>query len=161
MAVFMLLKIINQVGIRMLKAAEKYHRTFLEVFQDALRFHKRKSGLTSQQLADRIGVEKTTVDKWMIGESSPQCSNLMALTHVFGAEFLNEILLPFGFVGLTEIDCPETNPFRALSQINNSSAVLSMALSDQRIDHTEIPKVTRALDESIEAMQRLRKDLTK
>lgn len=129
----------------MLNVAEKYHQTYLFVFHDTLRFYKRQAGLTSQVLADRIGVEKTTVDKWLRGESAAQGGNLIGLFQVFGAGFINDLLRPFGFGGACEVDGGDCNPFIVNATAADALSVLSRALHDGRIDHIETPDVQKQL----------------
>ena len=48
-------------------------------------FGLRKSvGLTQEQLADKLGVERTTVAKWETGEASPRADKLPKLAEVLG-----------------------------------------------------------------------------
>lgn len=129
----------------MLNAAEKYHVNYIAAFHETLRFHKRQAGLTSQTLADRIGVEKTTVDKWLRGESAAQGGNLIGLFQVFGASFINDLLRPFGFGGTHELDEGDSNPFVVNATTAEALSVLSRALRDGRIDHTETPDVQQQL----------------
>lgn len=143
----------------MLNLAQKYQQTYLESFCEALRFHKRKHGLTSQIIAEKIKVEKTTVDKWIQGIWAAQGGNLIALIHLFGADFINDILRPFGFAGVYEIDGSETNPFIANAAIANGLSVLSKALRDGKIDHTEKPELKKQLKNLINEATSLLSDL--
>lgn len=128
-----------------MKIALRYHEQFLAVFYETLRRHKRQAGFTSQELAERLGVEKTTVDKWLRAESAAQGGNLIALFKLFGADFINDLLRPFGFMGTSEFDGGQSNPFLVNATAGDLISELSNALRDGRIDHTEAPEVRKQL----------------
>lgn len=45
---------------------------------------RRKSGLSQEQLAERIGVTRQAISKWELGTSTPELENLLALCDCFG-----------------------------------------------------------------------------
>ena len=46
---------------------------------------RRRSGLSQEQLAEKIGVSRQAISKWEQGLSTPELDKLMALGKVFGA----------------------------------------------------------------------------
>lgn len=128
-----------------MKIALRYHEQFLSVFYETLRRHKRQANFTSLELAERLGVEKTTVDKWLRAESAAQGGNLIALFKLFGSDFINDLIRPFGFLGTCEFDGGQSNPFLVNATAGDLISELSNALRDGRIDHTEAPEVRKQL----------------
>lgn len=45
---------------------------------------RRRSGLSQEQLAERIGVTRQAISKWELGSSTPELENLLALCDCFG-----------------------------------------------------------------------------
>ena len=45
---------------------------------------RKRSGLSQEELADRIGVSRQAVSKWERAESSPDTDNLIALANTYG-----------------------------------------------------------------------------
>lgn len=60
-------------------------------FGEKLRGHRKKLGLTQEEVADRIGVSGQAVSKWETGECLPDCFNLRAVAEVYGVSL--DILL--------------------------------------------------------------------
>lgn len=129
----------------MLNLAEKYQQIYALEFSQILQRHKRASSLTTQQIAGHLGVPKTTVDKWLTGETAPHAGNLMALAVCLGAGFLNDVLRPFGFSGVHEIDAGACNPFVVNATAADALSVLSRSLQDGVIDHQEAFQVRHQL----------------
>ena len=46
--------------------------------------YRRKSGLSQEELAAKLGVSRQAVSKWESGASDPSTTNLMALAKLFG-----------------------------------------------------------------------------
>ena len=44
---------------------------------------RRKSGLSQEQLADKIGVSRQAISKWECGQSTPELEKLMAMSELF------------------------------------------------------------------------------
>jgi len=42
------------------------------------------NGWTQEELAEKIGVSRSTIAKWEVGRGRPMISNLLALSDVFG-----------------------------------------------------------------------------
>ena len=56
--------------------------------------YRRKSGLSQEELAAKIGVSRQAVSKWENGTSDPSTSNLFALAKLYGIsveELLKEV----------------------------------------------------------------------
>lgn len=45
---------------------------------------REKAGLTKKQLADKLGVDISTVCKWETGENRPMADGLLQLSELFG-----------------------------------------------------------------------------
>lgn len=54
-----------------------------ETFNERLRDLWLKSGLTQKQIADRIGVERKSVGKWISGEFTPNLMSFIRLCRLF------------------------------------------------------------------------------
>ena len=55
---------------------------------------RRKSGLSQEQLAEKVGVSRQAVSKWENGTSDPSTVNLLALAKLYGVsadELLREV----------------------------------------------------------------------
>ncbi len=46
--------------------------------------HRRRMGLSQEQLAERLGVSRQAVSKWELDESLPELDKALALCRVFG-----------------------------------------------------------------------------
>ena len=53
--------------------------------------YRKKSGLSQEELASKIGVSRQAVSKWERAEASPDTDNLILLAKVFGVT-LDELL---------------------------------------------------------------------
>lgn len=54
------------------------------MLSEKLYAHRRRSGLSQEQLAERIGVTRQAISKWELGSSTPELENLLALCECFG-----------------------------------------------------------------------------
>ena len=52
---------------------------------------RKKSGLSQEDLADKLGVSRQAVSKWERAESSPDTDNLICLAKIYGVS-LDDIL---------------------------------------------------------------------
>ncbi|MBQ9377783.1 MAG: helix-turn-helix transcriptional regulator [Schwartzia sp.] len=50
---------------------------------NAIREHRTQRKWTQAELAERLGVERSTVAKWESGASQPQAAHLIALAEIF------------------------------------------------------------------------------
>ena len=72
---------------------------------------RRKSGLSQEQLAEKIGVSRQTVSKWESGTSTPELEKLMALSEIFQVS-LDELVREQGTLdGPKEVQ-PAADPAR-------------------------------------------------
>ena len=53
-------------------------------FSEKLMDLRRKSGLSQEQLADRLGVTRQSVSKWESGTAMPELVKLISLSDIFG-----------------------------------------------------------------------------
>lgn len=54
---------------------------------------RKKSGLSQEELADKLGLSRQAVSKWERAEASPDTDNLLALAKIYGVT-LDELLTP-------------------------------------------------------------------
>ena len=47
---------------------------------------RRASGMSQEELAEKLGVSRQAVSKWESGRSDPSTTNLIALAKLFGVE---------------------------------------------------------------------------
>lgn len=59
--------------------------------KDVIRYHRLRLGLTEQQLADRIGVSRGSVQQWEKGDTAPKRANQSATAEALGIT-LSELL---------------------------------------------------------------------
>ena len=55
---------------------------------------RKKSGLSQEEVAEKLGVSRQTISKWENGTSDPSTSNLIALAKLFdlsAEELLHEV----------------------------------------------------------------------
>lgn len=57
-----------------------------------LQAYRKKSGLSQEQLAEKIGVSRQAVSKWERSEASPDTDNLIELSKIYGVS-LDELML--------------------------------------------------------------------
>ena len=55
-------------------------------FQDVIKELMQLNNLSRQQLADRLGVNQTTIGQWLRGKKKPGYDSIMALYEKFGVE---------------------------------------------------------------------------
>ena len=67
-------------------------------FGAQLRNHRKRIGLTQEEVAERIGVSPQAISKWEAGDCLPDCVNLKAISDVY--HLSADVLLE------TEIDLP-------------------------------------------------------
>ena len=53
-------------------------------FSEKIIWCRKKSGLSQEMLAEKVGVSRQAVSKWEIGESEPEISKLKVLAEIFG-----------------------------------------------------------------------------
>lgn len=53
-------------------------------FKESLYYYRTKAGLTQQELADKIGVTRSIVTRYELGDKTPPYATLMRLTQIFG-----------------------------------------------------------------------------
>lgn len=54
-----------------------------KVFGDKLRNHRKKLGMTQEEVAERVGVSPQAISKWESGDCLPDCFNLKAISDVY------------------------------------------------------------------------------
>ena len=55
---------------------------YIEVIQHLMA----EQGLSQQKLADRLGVNQTTISQWLLGRKKPSFDNIWAIYETFGIE---------------------------------------------------------------------------
>ena len=144
----------------MVNLDQKYAFIARDHFQETLRLYKRRAGHTSCDIARLGDLSKRVVEGWLSGKSMPQFSNIMQVVVIYGTDFLNDLLRPFGYDGSREIECGEgINPFEVATINAGSLQLLIDALRDGQIDHRERKPIIQELDRLINAAQALRSDL--
>ena len=54
-----------------------------KVFGEKLRNHRKKLGMTQEEVAEKVGVSPQAISKWEAGDCLPDCFNLKAITNVY------------------------------------------------------------------------------
>lgn len=54
-----------------------------KVFGEKLRNHRKKLGMTQEEVADKVGVSPQAISKWEAGDCLPDCLNLKAISDVY------------------------------------------------------------------------------
>lgn len=54
-----------------------------KVFGDKLRNHRKRIGMTQEEVAEKIGVSAQAISKWEAGDCLPDCFNLKAISDVY------------------------------------------------------------------------------
>ena len=54
-----------------------------KVFGEKLRNHRKKLGMTQEEVADKIGVSPQAISKWESGDCLPDCFNLKAISDIY------------------------------------------------------------------------------
>ena len=53
-------------------------------FCEKIQMHRKKLGLSQEELAARLGVSRQAVSKWEVGSAMPDPSNIVALAKIYG-----------------------------------------------------------------------------
>ena len=54
-----------------------------KVFGEKLRNHRKKLGMTQEEVAEKVGVSPQAISKWEAGDCLPDCFNLKAISNVY------------------------------------------------------------------------------
>ena len=54
-----------------------------KVFGEKLRNHRKKLGMTQEEVAEKVGVSPQAISKWESGDCLPDCFNLSAISNVY------------------------------------------------------------------------------
>ena len=54
-----------------------------KVFGEKLRNHRKKLGMTQEEVAEKVGVSPQAVSKWEAGDCLPDCFNLKVISDVY------------------------------------------------------------------------------
>ena len=54
-----------------------------KVFGEKLRNHRKKLGMTQEEVAEKVGVSPQAISKWEAGDCLPDCFNLKAISDVY------------------------------------------------------------------------------
>ena len=54
-----------------------------KVFGEKLRNHRKKHGMTQEEVAEKVGVSAQAISKWEAGDCLPDCFNLKAISDVY------------------------------------------------------------------------------
>lgn len=102
-------------------------------FKDNLRYYRKRASLLQSDLAERLGVSKSTVSMWETGERTPTLETLEAIADVLNvspAELWGTAPLPVAMdgSGLTAEEMELIEAFRAAST-EKRAALLILAKS--------------------------------
>ena len=53
-------------------------------FNEKLTIHRKKNGLSQEDLADKLGVSRQAISRWELGSTMPDATNLLELSDLFG-----------------------------------------------------------------------------
>lgn len=104
-----------------------------------------------ETIAAATGISTDTIHRYLRGEGGPEWSNALALMAVLPPEFAAAVLAPAGLTGLCRID-GECGEGETLSHTAEATAAMAAAMADGRIDHTEMPRVRKALGRAAAAI---------
>lgn len=113
-----------------------------EVIADALRRHVGPGRTyTYDQAALAVGVERRTMQSWVLGETPPQSHKLVRIFRWLGPDVANDVL---GLAGLMTL--PVQQPDGDEFALNEDMAALLFKLAwalkdDGRIDHQELAEI--------------------
>ena len=54
-----------------------------KIFGEKLRNHRKKLGMTQEEVAEKVGVSPQAISKWEAGDCLPDCFNLKAIADVY------------------------------------------------------------------------------
>ena len=54
-----------------------------KLFGEKLRKHRKKSGMTQEEVAEKIGVSPQAISKWESGDCFPDCFNLKSISDIY------------------------------------------------------------------------------
>ena len=54
-----------------------------KIFGEKLRNHRKKLGMTQEEVAEKIGVSPQAISKWEAGDCLPDCFNLKTISDVY------------------------------------------------------------------------------
>jgi hypothetical protein len=111
--------------------------------------------LTRETLARESGQDLRTVKAHCLGEACPSLPVALTYMRLLPAEFAADVLALAGLSDVTKDGDAPPNPFAVLAEIGESVAELARALTDGRIDHTEVPALVVELLKSSHAAHAL------
>ena len=53
-------------------------------FNEKLSIHRKKNGLSQEDLADKLGVSRQAISRWELGSTMPDATNLLQIGDLFG-----------------------------------------------------------------------------
>lgn len=51
---------------------------------ESIYYYRKRSGMSQEALAERVGVSRQAVSRWELGDTTPEVGKLMALAEAFG-----------------------------------------------------------------------------
>jgi transcriptional regulator with XRE-family HTH domain len=103
---------------------------------------------TVQELADRSGVAKTTIESYMRndGAKEPSLSRALSIASKIGPRAVQAIVGIIGYSASPLEDPDPLQPMQIVADAIGHLGVISQAAADNRIDHVEEPRTTEAAD---------------
>lgn len=77
-------------------------------FEEKLMALRKKSGMSQEELADRLGVSRQAISRWELGSTLPDAANLLKISDIFGVSI--DYLLHDDYTG--ECDLPPVKEMR-------------------------------------------------
>lgn len=84
-----------------------------------LKLFRKKSGLTQEQLAEKVGVSRQAIAKWENGDALPDIDNLVALADIYEVTIDSLVRNVASYVG----NPPEKKHVFGLAQVNDKGQI--------------------------------------
>ena len=88
-------------------------------------------------LAAALGEPRRNVYAWIGGQCSPNGPKLVAMFHLLGSDFTNDVLSASGLGGAHRVTLNAVHPVTYLTRLTDLHGATLKALEDYRIDHVE------------------------
>lgn len=88
---------------------------------EKINYYRKRSKLSQEELAERVGVSRQAVSKWELGNATPEVEKLLALARIFGVT-TDELLSPEDPDGEPSVDPSQTPPAANAPPANRTGA---------------------------------------
>lgn len=129
---------------------ERCKERLVKALAEKVGFKKEWSG---EAFADASGIEKSTLNNYLSGESLPTLPKFLRMCALLGPGFANRFLQMAGLGGAERMIVQPVTHNEMNGELAQTIGALGAALADGRVDHTELPIIVREVRDLIPVLQ--------